>query len=55
MTLMGHPARSWSLWAELGGLTVVPVLAGWTVGMTLRVCFELVETFLFFARLGPGR
>lgn len=46
----GHPARSWSLWAELGGLTVVPVMAGLTVGYALRACFELVEAALMFLR-----
>lgn len=48
---MGHPARSWSLWAELGGLTVVPLMAGFTVGFVLQACFELVEAGILLLRM----
>lgn len=49
---MGHPARSWSVWAELGGLTIVPLLAGCTVGFTLQACFELVAAGIFLLQIG---
>ena len=46
MVPRGHPARSWSVWAELGGICVVPILAGITCGVALRSCFNLVEVAL---------
>ncbi|MEO7993603.1 MAG: hypothetical protein ABI743_04325 [bacterium] len=46
----GHPERSWSTWAELGGLIVVPILAGVSIGMTVQASFEFVASVLYLLR-----
>ena len=50
--MRGHPERSWSVWAELGGLTVVPIVAGLTVGYALQTSFSFLQAAILLMRVG---